>query len=62
MKLHFDVASCVRATSKFSECTKCVNACPESIQIVDQLPSFRLATGVEAAACLGACPTSAFTL
>jgi ferredoxin len=39
-----------------------VNACPESIQIVDQLPSFRLATGVEAAACLGACPTSAFSL
>ena len=62
MKLHFDVAACVRATSKFSECTKCVNACPESIQIVDQLPSFKLATGVEAAACLGACPTSAFTL
>ena len=62
MKLHFDVASCVRATSKFSECTKCVNACPESIQIVDQLPSFKLATGVEAAACLGACPTSAFSL
>ena len=62
MKLHFDVAACVRATSKFSECTKCVNACPESIQIVDQLPSFKLATGVEAAACLGACPTSAFSL
>jgi len=62
MKLHFDVASCVRATSKFSECTKCVNACPESIQIVDQLPSFKLVTGVEAAACLGACPTSAFSL
>lgn len=62
MKLHFDVASCVRATSKFSECTKCVNACPDSIQIVEQLPSFKLATGVEAAACLGACPTSAFSL
>ena len=62
MKLHFDVASCVRATSKFSECTKCVDACPESIQMADNIPSFRLATGVEAAACLGACPTEAFSL
>jgi ferredoxin len=62
MKLHFDVASCVRATSKLSECTKCVQACPESIQIVDNIPSFRLATGTEASACLGACPTEAFSL
>ena len=62
MKLHFDLASCVRATSKFSECTKCVQAAPESIQIVDNIPSFRVATGVEAAACLGACPTEAFKL
>jgi len=62
MKLHFDVASCVRATSKFSECVKCVNAAPQSIQIVDNIPTFKLATGVEAAACLGACPTEAFSL
>jgi len=62
MKLHFDVASCVRATSKFSECEKCVLAAPESIRIVDNIPSFKVATGVEAAACLGACPTEAFSL
>jgi ferredoxin len=62
MKLHFNVASCVRAMSKFSECTKCVDACPDSIQIVENLPSFRHSTGVEAAACLGACPTEAFSL
>ena len=62
MKLHFNVASCVRAMSKFSECTKCVEACPESIQITDNLPSFSKSTGVEAAACLGACPTEAFSL
>ncbi len=62
MKLHFDLASCVRAASKFSECTKCVDACPESIQIIDNIPSFRVATGVEAAPCLGACPTEAFAL
>ena len=48
--------------SKFSECTKCVDACPESVQIMENLPSFTHSTGVEAAACLGACPTEAFSL
>jgi len=62
MKLYFDVALCVRATSKFSTCTKCVDASPESIQIVEHLPTFVKATGVEAAACVGACPTEAFSL
>ena len=62
MKLHFDVASCVRAVSKFSQCTKCVDVCPESIQIVEHLPNFALSTGVEASACVGVCPTEAFSL
>ena len=62
MKLLLDPALCVRATSKVSICTKCVDACPESIQIEEQLPSFAKATAVEASACVGACPTSAFSL
>jgi len=62
MSLHLDIASCVRATSKFSDCTKCIDACPESIQLVDNLPSFANNTGVEAAACVGVCPTEAFSL
>ena len=62
MGLHFDVGACVRATSKFSQCTKCVDICPDSISLVDNLPSFSLATGVEAAACVGICPTEAFAL
>lgn len=62
MGLHFDVASCVRATSKFSNCTKCVDICPDSISLKDNLPSFTAATGVEAAACVGVCPTEAFAL
>ena len=62
MSLHLDIASCVRATSKFSECTKCIEACPESIQLVDNLPSFANNTGVEAASCVGVCPTEAFSL
>ncbi|MEA1880227.1 MAG: 4Fe-4S binding protein [Campylobacterota bacterium] len=62
MSLYFNLSACVRATSKFSECTKCVDACPESIQLLDNLPSFANKTGVEAAACVGACPTEAFSL
>ncbi len=62
MKLHFDAALCVRATSKFSQCTKCVEASEEKIQIVQNLPAFTKATGVEVAACVGACPTEAFSL
>ena len=62
MALHLEIASCVRATSKFSDCTKCVDACPESIQLVDNLPSFANNTGVEAASCVGICPTEAFSL
>jgi len=62
MALHLDISSCIRATSKFSDCTKCVDACPESIQLSDNLPSFANNTGVEAAACVGVCPTEAFSL
>ncbi len=62
MGLHFDVALCVRATSKFSECTKCIDACPESLELVDNLPAFAKATGIEAASCVGVCPTEAFSL
>ena len=62
MSLQLEIASCVRATSKFSDCTKCIDACPESIQLVDNLPSFANNTGVEAAACVGVCPTEAFSL
>ena len=62
MKLHFDVSACVRTKSKFSECTKCMDVCPDSITLQDNLPTFKTATGAEAAACVGVCPTEAFTL
>ncbi len=62
MKLHFDVGLCVRAKSKFSICEKCVHAAPQSIIMQENLPSFKVSTGVEAAACVGACPTEAFSL
>ncbi|KYJ85486.1 4Fe-4S binding protein [Sulfurovum riftiae] len=62
MKLHFDVSACVRAKSKLSGCTKCMDICPDSIRFQDNLPTFKTATGVEAAACVGVCPTEAFAL
>lgn len=62
MSLYLEISACIRAKSKFSNCTKCVDACPESITLVDNLPSFANNTGVEAAACVGVCPTEAFSL
>jgi len=62
MSLHLEISSCVRASSKFSQCVKCVEACPESITLVDNLPSFANNSGVEAASCVGVCPTEAFSL
>ena len=62
MSLHLEIAACIRAKSKFSNCTKCIDACPDSITLVENLPSFANNTGVEAAACVGVCPTEAFSL
>lgn len=62
MRVHFDTALCVRATSKFSECTKCVEATDGLVRIEEQLPVFAKGLGVEGAACVGACPTEAFAL
>ena len=61
--LQFDVASCVRATSKFSECTKCVDICPVStIELVDNVPAFTPSACIECGGCVGVCPTESFSL
>ncbi len=39
-----------------------MDICPDSISLVDNLPSFTASTGTEAAACVGICPTEAFAL
>ncbi|HHS92095.1 MAG TPA: 4Fe-4S dicluster domain-containing protein, partial [Campylobacterales bacterium] len=63
MNLLFDVASCVRATSKFSECTKCVEICPvNTIEINDNIPSFTPSACITCGGCVGSCPTEAFSL
>jgi len=63
MALEFDVSSCVRATSKFSECTKCVDICPVStIEFVDNIPAFTPSACIECGGCVGVCPTESFSL
>jgi ferredoxin len=63
MGLLFDVGSCIRATSKFSECTKCVDICPVStIEIVENVPAFTPSACIECGGCVGVCPTESFSL
>jgi len=64
MHLEFDVTSCVRATSKFSQCTKCVDICPvETIVIADNnIPAFTPSECINCGGCVGVCPTESFSL
>ncbi|SFV56014.1 Iron-sulfur cluster-binding protein [hydrothermal vent metagenome] len=63
MSLSFDLASCTRAVSRLSECRKCVDICPvETINIVDNIPSFTPSACVDCGGCVGVCPTEAFSL
>ena len=63
MSLNFDLASCVRASSKMSECVKCVEICPvKTIEIVENIPTFTPSACVDCGGCVGICPTEAFSL
>jgi len=63
MNLEFDVSSCIRATSKLSHCTKCVDICPVStIELIDNIPAFTPSACIECGGCVGVCPTEAFSL
>jgi len=63
MNLLFDVSTCVRATSKFSECTKCVDVCPvDTIEIVENIPAFTPSACTTCGGCVGVCPTESFSL
>ena len=62
-KLDFNLSTCVRATSKFSECTKCVDICPvNTINLVNNIPSFVPNDCVNCGGCVGICPTESFAL
>ena len=59
--LTFDMASCVRASAKDSQCTKCLDICPvQTITFKDNIPTFTPSACVDCAGCVGICPTSAF--
>ncbi len=62
--LSFEPAKCVRAVTKFSECTACVEACPVDTLVIaeNNLPSFVPAECVECGGCMGVCPGEAFGL
>ncbi len=63
MNLDFDPASCVRAVSRLSECIKCVEICPvNTIEIIDNIPTFIPSACVDCGGCVGICPTEAFAL
>jgi ferredoxin len=63
MSLNFDIASCVKATSKFSTCSKCVDICPvDTIVFQENIPSFTPSACIDCGACVGACPSGSFSL
>ena len=63
MNLNFDLAACVRASSKLSNCEKCVEICPvDTMKIVDNIPTFTPSACVDCGGCAGVCPTEAFSL
>jgi formate hydrogenlyase subunit 6/NADH:ubiquinone oxidoreductase subunit I len=59
-----EAGKCVRALSKFSECSHCVTICPtEALKVeAEALPSLNLSLCVSCGACNGVCPTEAFKL
>lgn len=63
MSLSFDITTCVRATSKLSACSHCVDICPvDTINFHDNIPSFTPSACIDCGACVGACPSSSFKL
>jgi len=63
MYLEFDISACVRSSSKFSSCTKCIDICPtKTIQIKDNSIAFTPKDCIDCGGCVGVCPTEAFFL
>jgi ferredoxin len=61
--LKFNISNCVRAASKFSECSKCVDICPvDTIQIVNNVPAFTPSECISCGGCVGICPSESFSL
>ncbi len=63
-RLLFEPSSCIRAVTKLSGCTACVDACPVETILISQnnLPSFVPSECVECGGCVGVCPSESFSL
>ncbi len=63
MNLDFNIASCVRSSSRFSSCVKCIDICPtKTIELVDNSIAFTPKDCIDCGGCVGVCPTEAFSL
>jgi Fe-S-cluster-containing hydrogenase component 2 len=61
-KLNIDLGSCVRVSSKFSECSKCKDICPvEGIVFDENIPLVQDSC-IDCGGCIGVCPTEAISL
>ena len=63
MSLEFELGLCIRATSKFSNCLKCIDICPvDTIVLSNNIPSFTPFDCIDCGGCISVCPTNAFAL
>jgi len=63
MYLEFNIASCVRSSSRFSSCIKCIDICPtKTIRVIDNSIAFTPKDCIDCGGCVGVCPTEAFSL
>ncbi len=63
MSLKFELGSCVRAISKFSQCMKCVDICPvDTIILSNNIPSFTPSACIDCGGCVSICPSNAFSI
>jgi len=61
-KLSIDLGSCVRVSSKFSECTKCKDICPvDGIAFDENIPLVQQSC-IDCGGCIGVCPTESISL